>query len=473
MHKLTEKEIVDKIKNCIKLRSETGDVELKDARGGIPNDLWKSISSFSNSQDGGLIILGVQENRSTNNIEVVGVGNNAAQKQEQLLSYFVDNMMNHKTPYITIFEMEGVTLIAAQILEVEQENKPCFKRQIGLPKGACQRVGTSDKAMDMEKLKNMLRNSSSFNVDRKDSNDLISDLDLKKVKEFFESSAKRTGRRNDGDINAMMRAQNILTKKTGTATLAGVLVFSKEGPQSKDKYSRLKIRCVRYAGVSAASPIVDKLDVEGTLDTQIDNCHTFLLRNIPTIASIEGVKRVESYVYSSDALRELVANAIIHRDYFITNTYTHIQIFSNRIEISNPGNLPPGVTIDNIKDAQFSRNEVIAGILSDMLYLEEYGRGIDIVLAESKRMGLYKPFFENSTNSFKVTVFGPAFSLLTDRQMDIWKNLKKVDRITTKEVMDLFGVSRATAVSDINILISEGLAISEGASSSTHYTLKD
>ena len=50
-------------------------------------------------------------------------------------------------------------------------------------------------------------------------------------------------------------------------------------------------------------------------------------------------------------------------DYMITETYTQVNIFSNRLEISNPGKLPPGVTIENIKDSQFSRNEIIASIL--------------------------------------------------------------------------------------------------------------
>src|SRR3989338_7509789 len=171
-------------------------------------------------------------------------------------------------------------------------------------------------------------------------------------------------------------------------TVAGFLIFSNEKPQFKRSFNRYIVRCVKYKGSNVATDIIDKADIDGTLNEQIDAIQKFILRNIRTSAQIVGTKRVDRYEYPEKAIREIVANAVIHRDYRITETYTQVNIFEDRLEVFNPGCLPPGVTVDNIRDAQVSRNEIIAARLKDLDYLEEYGRGIDIVFTEMKKSKL-------------------------------------------------------------------------------------
>ena len=178
--------------------------------------------------------------------------------------------------------------------------------------------------------------------------------------------------------------------------------------------------------------------------------HSFVLRNIKKSAEIVGTKRVEKYEYPEKAIREIVANAVIHRDYRITETYTQINIFEDRIEVFNPGNLPPGVTIENIKDAQVSRNRIIAARLNEMDYLEEYGRGIDIVFTKMSEWGLLPPVFKNTSNSFKVILPGRKLSQLNKRQIIIWQHLMDKRRITRKDVETFIpNVPQATLRSDL------------------------
>ena len=178
--------------------------------------------------------------------------------------------------------------------------------------------------------------------------------------------------------------------------------------------------------------------------------HSFVLRNIKKSAEIVGTKRVEKYEYPEKAIREIVANAVIHRDYRITETYTQINIFEDRIEVFNPGNLPPGVTVENIKDAQVSRNRIIAARLNEMDYLEEYGRGIDIVFTKMSEWGLLPPVFKNTSNSFKVILPGRKLSQLNKRQIIIWQHLMDKRRITRKDVETFIpNVPQATLRSDL------------------------
>lgn len=119
---------------------------------------------------------------------------------------------------------------------------------------------------------------------------------------------------------------------------------------------------------------------------------------------------------------------------------------------------------------QLSRNEIIASILKDLDYLEEYGRGIDIVFSKMKEWGLLEPIFKNMSNSFRVILLGEALKDLNERQVVIWNTLQEKRRITARECKEMFtDVSRATIGVDLNKLVELGLIITKGSSYNTYY----
>ena len=153
-----------------------------------------------------------------------------------------------------------------------------------------------------------------------------------------------------------------------------------------------------------------------------------------------------------------------------TITYTQVNIFEDRIEVFNPGNLPPGVTIQNIKDAQESRNSIIAARLNEMDYLEEYGRGIDIVFDKMIEWELLPPIFKNTSNSFKVILPGEKLSQLNERQIIIWQHLIEKNRMTRKDIEGILqSVPQATISGDLLKMQDIGLVIKQGQSKSTYY----
>lgn len=471
---MTDPELISLIDKAKNYRSETDNIEFKDARGGIPGDLWRPISSFSHSPGGGVIVFGIKDDRDNHQIEIVG-NPDLALLQEQILSYLRDRMQNPGVSELRIVEYQKTPLIALIVQETQDELKPCFRKDLGLPNGACVRIGNNDRVITDAEMRTFIRNSAVFKFDRTQATDTdISMLDSNQIKDFLVKSATKVGRSSADNTptEEVMRNLGIVNQFKGQTypTFAGFMIFAESEPQRISKYSRYLIRCVRYQGNSVATPIIDKLDIDGTLGKQIDDMHKFVLRNIALKASIEGTKRVDRYEYPDEAIRELVANAVIHRDYMITETYTQVNVFANRIEISNPGNLPPGVTIENIKDSQFSRNEIIASILKDLDYLEEYGRGIDIVFSKMKEWGLLEPIFKNMSNTFRVTLLGEALNELNERQVVIWNTLQEKRRITARECKEMFpDVSRATIGVDLNKLVELGLIIPKSSSYNTYY----
>jgi len=476
MVSLSEEEIIKIIDKARAHKSETSIIEFKDARGGIPSDLWRAVSAFSHKPKGGLIVFGIAEINGS--FRVVG-GLRLAILQEKIVSLLNDSMKNVGNYDLKIVQYENTPLLILLIDETPDERKPCYLYNLSLPRGACVREGNTNRVITDEEMRNFIRNNSVFKFDKAKAGNVTGDsLSKEKIEEFLIKSANKAGRGGVVDnkpTKELMINLGIMDEfEDGTfPTVAGFLIFSKDYPQRARSFSRYVIRCVRYNGDSVASPIVDKLDVEGTLDQQIENAQKFILRNIPVSAKIVGTKRVEQYEYPEDAIRELVANSIIHRDYMITETYTQINIFSNRLEISNPGNLPPGITIENIKESQFSRNEIIAQILKDMDYLEEYGRGIDIVFSRMSEWNLLEPIFKNMANTFKVILLGKIFRDLNDRQIAVWNGLQDKKKITSKECRELFpDASRATIGSDLNKLVSIGLIVPHGSSYNTYYEPK-
>ncbi|MBU2068256.1 MAG: ATP-binding protein [Patescibacteria group bacterium] len=471
---MDKQEVQKLIEEAIKHKTETNSVEFKDARGGLPKSTWKSISAFSHKPGGGIIVFGIVEDKDKREIEIIGT--DILDNLQEKIGDLVNNEMSFVIrPTYNILEIKEKTLLAVFVPECPDQFKPCYYKPAGMPNGAYIRDGNTDRKMTDDEMRDLIDNSKKFKFDITSAEEVsFDDLSKEKVLELLIKSGKRTQRQS-----SLKEIDFELLKNLGIAddfsglqkpTLAGFLIFAKEKPQNKQQFSRYIIRCVKYQGSSVATDIIDNMDIDGTLDIQIDNMRKFILRNIRKSAEIVGTKRIERYEYPEKAIREIVANAIIHRDYKITGTYTQVNMFEDRIEVFNPGCLPPGVTIENIKDAQVSRNEIIAARLKEFDYLEEYGRGIDIVFNEMKSWSLLPPIFKNTSNSFKVILMGKKLNKLNERQAKIWDYLVENKTVTAKECENLFkDVSRKTINYDFKKMQEMGLLHSIGESRSTYY----
>lgn len=471
---MDKQEIQKLIEEAIRHKTETNSVEFKDARGGLSKSAWKSISAFSHRPGGGIIVFGIVEDKEKHKIEITGT--EILDNLQEKIGDLVNNEMSFVIrPAYHILEIDGKTLLAVFIPECPDQFKPCYYKPAGMPNGVYIRDGNTNRRMTDDEMRNLIDNSKKFKFDITSAEKVsIDDLSKEKILELLIKSGERTRRHS-----SIEEIDFELLKNLGIAddfggsqkpTLAGFLIFAKEKPQSKQQFSRYVVRCVKYQGSSVATDIIDSMDIGGTLDDQIDNMQKFILRNIKKSAEIVGTKRIEKYEYPEKAIREIVANAVIHRDYKITETYTQINIFADRIEVFNAGCLPPGVTIENIKDAQVSRNEIIAARLKELDYLEEYGRGIDIVFNEMKKWNLLTPIFKNTSNSFRVILMGEKLSKLNERQVKIWEYLVESKTVTAKECESLFkDVSRRTIYNNLSKMEKMGLIKPKGESVNRYY----
>jgi ATP-dependent DNA helicase RecG len=470
---MTRDEIIRLIQKAESLDTELPELELKTAKDNVPRDIWKSISAFSHRRGGGVIVFGVSEKP----VKVEGC-DKIHEMQTNLIEVFNDKMSYSLRPEYHIIDWsDNKTILAVYIPECPADYRPCYFKQVGLPHGAYMRDGITNRHLTDNEFRNLVALSKQFQFDLSEAiHARLDDLSKEKILRFLQKRDAETGRTPTTNVTDDLLVSLGLAGSFGgelKPTVAGYLIFSKHDPIAGLPYERYAIRCVRYAGDSASTPIVSSKDVTGTLDEQIDGVYSFMVGNIKRGAYIDGTKRIIRFEYPEEALRELIANAIIHRDYKITETFTQVCVFENRIEISNPGSLPPGVTVDNIKDAQYSRNAAIAGRLKEMDYLEEFGRGIDIVCDLMMTWGLPAPIFKNSVNSFKALLLGAKYHELNERQVKIIDNLMLKGEISVRDCMKILrGVPRVTINNDLRGLKRLGAIRQFGASVSTSYRLE-
>jgi len=167
------------------------------------------------------------------------------------------------------------------------------------------------------------------------------------------------------------------------------------------------IRVIRYRGLNKVESIDETAGQKGYA-IGFEGLINHIKGILPHSEVIEKALRREVSVYPEIALRELIANALIHQDFGIPGTGPIIESFDNRIEFTNPGILPPSKKIDRlIGTTPESRNEILASAFRRYRICEERGTGFVKVVTSIELYGLPPVAFEEGENYFKVTLFAP------------------------------------------------------------------
>ena len=265
-------------------------------------------------------------------------------------------------------------------------------------------------------------------------------------------------------------------------TYAALILFGKH-PQRW--LSNAIVLAVRFSGLSFADHFI-KQEIGGTLPQQLRRAEQFVRDELRSVVRLVGLSRQETLEFPVEAVRELLVNAVAHRDYNAQGDSVHLHVFANRLEVHSPGGLPGPVTLDNLLDARFSRNPVLVQVLSDMGFIERLGYGLDRVVAAMKQHGLPPPRFEETAGTFRVSLNGetrtpaepPDLSRylglnLNDRQQAALRHLATYSRITNSAYQDLCpNVSSETLRRDLVELVQRGVLIKVGDRKATYYILK-
>jgi predicted HTH transcriptional regulator len=311
-------------------------------------------------------------------------------------------------------------------------------------------------------------------------------IDLDKVTRHLERA--RDNERFHGPLNPMeylLRRRCLIATDSGMqATIAGILCFGRD-PQAI--FPRAVVDLGHYLGVEPISTEVIHLekDIGGTIFDQIDRIETYLWANTHhgMRLSETSSERQDVHQYPRPVIRELVVNMLGHRDYQNFRSAARVHLFRNCIEWISPGGLPPGVTVENILYAQSSRNPAILSVLYDAKLVEEFGQGLDTVVAILRREGLQPPKFEDVGTFFVATVAGRpaealysgAYAQLTERQRRILAFIRMQGETTPRDLATLFDqqVTIRSLQRDLRELLEANMIIDEGKGRAVRYRLSE
>lgn len=137
----------------------------------------------------------------------------------------------------------------------------------------------------------------------------------------------------------------------------------------------------------------------------MDDAYHFVLRHIDMGAVIEGEYRKDVYEFPISAIREMIANAVLHRSY-LYKSCVQVCLFDDRMEVLSPGTLYGGLDLETAKLGKSTcRNEAIAEAFHYMHIVGAWGTGLPRIINRCNEYGLSEPLFEELGNSFKVTIF--------------------------------------------------------------------
>ncbi len=193
-------------------------------------------------------------------------------------------------------------------------------------------------------------------------------------------------------------------------TYAALLLFGRHPQQWVPSAT---ILAARFSGAAVSDQFV-KQEIRGTLPQQLNRAENFVRDQVRSVARLVGMQRTETPEYPLEAVRELLVNAVAHRDYNQQGDSIHLHIFADRLEVHSPGGLPGPVNLANLLEARFSRNAIIAQVLSDWGYVERLGYGLNRVVAVMRQNHLPEPQFEEIGGTFRVRL-----ASATDGAMDI------------------------------------------------------
>ncbi len=390
-----------KTAHYIKKLIRTGEGYHLECKKSLDKSFPEEICAFANAS-GGKILLGIADDGKPSGIETDNV----------LLSRIQDHI-KHIEPHLEIHSSVLDKIVVVDI--PEGKDKP-----YGCSRGFFLRIGPNSQKLTRNEIVSFFQKEGRIRFDELENGKAVfsRDFDVAAFNNFLRLASVTPSI----DKNFLLANLDCLSEN-GKMTNAGVLFFSKS---TEFLLLQATVTCVLYKGKEKIH-ILDRKDFSGNIIDNIENAVMFVLRHTNLEYKIDKLRREEIPEIPEVALREAVVNAVCHRDYFEKGANVMIEIFDDRLEISNPGGLPSGLTRKSFGTKSVVRNPVIAALLHRSGYIEKIGTGIKRIENAVKKHGTGSVIF--SFDSF----FTVSFS-----------RVKAIEKISRKTAPEIEGAAQET-----------------------------
>ena len=393
----------------------------------------KEICAFANA-NGGKILLGVAKNHEIKGINIT----------DKLKSQ-IQNLARNLDPSLTIdiLEIDNILIIDVP----EGVNKPYFYGG----KSAV-RIGANAQKMSKNEIRRFFQEEGLVLFDEKANIefDLIEDFNDKNFN-FFLEKAKITP-----ILEKQAILENLYLLKDTYLKNAGILLFCNEITKF---FLQATITCVLYQSKTKYK-ILDKKEFDEDIYSNFTNAIIYLQSKLNTEFIIKSGIREEKLELPEEALREALLNSIAHRNYFVSGANIMLEIYSDRVEITNPGGLVKALSKEDLGKRSLSRNNLLFGLMQRMGLVEKVGSGIIRMQNAMKNYALDEPRFYRNDNWFTIIFDRPpewwsmkwAEKKLTKTEIEIITEIKKDPKVSMRILSTILKVNQSVIRKNIKNL---------------------
>jgi len=359
---------------------ETADVlNLREGRrlelkGALPSnaDLAKTVVAFANDA-GGDIYIGIDDNR-----KVIGLPEEELPRiEEQISNMLYDRCYPSILPEISFLSIDEKNVIRIQIYRGSMP--PYYLKSEGKLKGTYIRVGSSNRIADGDTIVDLERKRHSISFD----SEIVLDKTVEELN--FDSFKRLYYEKTKEELdNQTLRKLELVKEERGKVYPTNALVLFSDDPLKQMLFPNAKVECARFKG-NRTDLVIDKKSITAQIGVQAEEAYNFTLRQINESAWVEGVYTISRWEYPVKALREILRNAVVHRQYSLTGKDIKVAIYDDMVEITSPGLLPPSIDYAAMGNRQSdARNRVIAPVFKRLGIIDQWGNGLKLVADEMK-----------------------------------------------------------------------------------------
>jgi len=351
-------------------------------------------------------------------------------------------------------------------------NKPYYRKSEGLEKGTYVRLGRSTVRATADMIEELKWQSRGRSFDMMPVyHAKEEDLDHKKILTFINTRKRAKIKIINHEI---LSSYHLIAEEHSAwyPTVGGILLFGKN-PQRF--FTEAMIICSHFSGKRGREAI-SSIDCVGTLSEQFNTAYNFITGRLGRSFSIRGPKRHEQLEIPEEAIREILLNALVHRNYHI-NAPTKIAIYDNRIEIFSPGVFPGPLDTRNLKmGLTYIRNLAICKVFRELGFIEKLGSGFITLFESYEKRKLHPPEVIEGENFIKCILPRPSFSSkpykAEDETQKILALFEITDEIAIADVMKTLGIPRSTAGRKLDELIKKEVLQKKGRGRATRYRMQ-
>jgi len=346
----------------------------------------KTVIAFSNTAGGKLVIV------ISDDLKIIGIDdNNLFEIKDKIASIVYDSCYPNILPEIYTLTIQDKLLL---VIEVFRGNLiPYYLKKEKRENGTYLRLGATNRKAGIENIIELERQRNNISYDEEINYSIdFNKLDLSPIYNEFKKQDKHL------DINKLKNLKLIKEESSKIYATNALLI-------ALGYYEHCEVKCARFKGTTMEI-FIDKKEYKLDIFSTLQKTLAFIQNHINLRGEIKGLYRVDSYEIPTEALREAIINALIHRDYTNFGKDIKVGIYDDIVNIVSPGGLPHNITLEDVNNGRSeTRNKILANLFKELELIEKWGTGINRIKRLCIKKGLREPIFDEKNDFIDIEFF--------------------------------------------------------------------